>query len=128
MSKLTVTMGIPASGKSTAALPYGAFMVNPDAIREEIAGDASNQDRNDEVFVEAHRRVMQGLQGGFDMVFDATNVRASSRARLLEIARDAEAETELIVFDVPLDEAKRRNAQRERVVPEHVLDRMYRQF
>lgn len=126
---LTVLMGIPASGKSSFATRHH-YVVCPDTIREEMFGDASHQGDNDKVFAEAHWHVRQLLAQGAHVVFDATNVRADSRAQLLDLAKQHPSDTRLVVVGrkLSLEEIKRRNAGRERVVPEPVLDKMYKQF
>lgn len=125
-------MAIPGAGKSTwieqQGPPAGVTVVSPDEIRLALTGDMSNQDRNAEVFAEARRQAAEALAAGDDVVWDATNVTARARADILSIAKAARAHAELVVLDVPLAVAKERNAGRERVVPEDVLDRMFGQF
>ena len=137
MPDLIALMGIPASGKSThieqMKLDYFARgenveVVSPDQIRLQLTGDMSNQDRNSEVFMTAHALAGMYLRQDKTVIWDATNVTARARRDILKTAAEANALAKLVVIDTPLTTARQRNAARDRVVPEHVLDRMYRQF
>lgn len=126
---LHVMMGVPGSGKSTVAdklvQEHNAIRVSPDEIRRMLTGDPSNQERNAEVFDHAHRMTKSNLAQGNHVVFDATNVQAKARRGLLDIANGVGAKKHLHVVDPGLDTAKFRNQNRERVVPDEVLDRMH---
>jgi predicted kinase len=128
---LCVLMGIPACGKSTYAAKMerdGWIVVSTDRVREQLTGDESAQWRNDEVFKVAHEMIRSLLLDGNNVVFDATNVRASSRHELIDIASAVGALTELHVINTPWFVCLERNKIRERVVPEHAMDRMRDQF
>jgi predicted kinase len=127
---MTALMGIPASGKSTLveSIP-NTEVICPDEIRRELTGDRGDQSRNDLVFNTAHERLFNALHEGRDVLFDATNVTASARKALLDIADDAGAETRLIVIRTPFEECKMRNLARVRhQVPAHVMDLMHERF
>lgn len=124
MSKLVILVGIPGSGKSTWAksmLPDFVY-VSSDDIRESM-GDVTDQSRNSEVFGTFHRRIEMNLRIGNDVVADSTALDERARTTLRALARRNDAEVHLVVF-ANLDQAVVRNAQRERVVPEHAMVRM----
>ncbi len=134
MPDLVVLMGIPGSGKSSFVQEQlevcdsmdwdRPVVVSTDKIRLELTGDAENQTRNGEVFRLAHHRTVTALLLGYDVMFDATNVTASARKDLLDIAKDAEADTTLMVLRVPFEECLRRNGDRDRVVPLDIMVKM----
>jgi predicted kinase len=129
---LIALMGIPGSGKSTLAREFmdaeDYTLVNPDTIRQELTGDMTDQSRNEDVFLIAHQMARLALGQGKDVLWDATNVTQRARTDLLADAIATNASSILVVVDVLLPTAKERNAARDRVVPEHVLDRMFGQY
>ena len=129
---LTLMVGISGSGKSTHAAKlaraYPADIVEPDAIRLELTGDASDQSRNGEVFRLAHSRTEAKLRSGISVVVDATNLDRKTRSKWIAIARRCAAEAHAIVVDTPVDVAKNRNNIRERVVPLGVIDKQARRL
>ena len=124
---LTLMVGVSGSGKSTHAAKLAqtlpADIVEPDAIRLELTGNASDQSRNGEVFRLAHTRTEAKLLAGIDVVVDATNLDRKTRAEWLAIARRCGAEARAVVVDTPVDVAKKRNLSRSRVVPLDVIDK-----
>lgn len=129
MKKVIMGVGIPGSGKTTVLKEFasknGYTYISPDDIRVEITGTAEDQSKNREVWQTAHQRLRESLELGDTVVFDATFTVASQRREFIEFARECGAhKVQAVVLDVELETAKERNAQRERVVPEHVLDRM----
>jgi len=130
MTVVTVGIGIPGSGKTTFLGKdlNESFYICADDIRKELTGNASDQGRNNEVWELLYERVHDILMGEDSLVIDVTNTRRSDRRKMIEFCHEHGAEVHGIWFDTPLDVCKERNALRERVVPEHVLDRMHRQL
>lgn len=125
--------GIAGSGKSTLAKEYAkrynAIVVSTDAIREELFGSAAVQKFNDLVFKTAYSRIKEGLVHKRNVIFDATNIYKKDRISLLKFIEPFNRGFKIIlVLKTPLEEAKKRNQNRERVVPEEVLERMSKNF
>lgn len=126
---LYTLVGIPGSGKSTRARELAAekncVIVSSDDIRAELYGDASEQGNAKEVFGLAYERIRTNLEEGRDVIFDATNISKAKRKKIFNISPKNTVHI-AIFFNVPLDVCKERNARRERIVPESVLERMHR--
>lgn len=123
-------VGIPGSGKTTVLSEVAEHLdisrISPDEIREELTGSEASQSVNAEAWDEAYLRVQTALELGHSAIVDATHAEAFRRPQTVEMYRSFGAATVVaVVFDTPLDIAKQRNAERERVVPEHALDRMH---
>lgn len=134
MSKnvLIVMSGLPASGKSTYSewlTESGIFQrVCPDLIRKELYGDESIQGDGEKVFKIAHRTIRDYGCLSENVVFDATNIDRKTRIKLVEEMRGY---FDIIIckyFSTPLYICKIRNRERERQVPEEVLESMERRF
>ena len=132
---LILTHGLPASGKSTWAEKRvresdGAVVrVNRDDLRTEIAGasyhrGAPNQKIEGRVTQEQHKRIKAGLAQDKTVISDDTNLNPRFMRQLATIAHAYNAPVHNQYFDVPVDECKRRNRNRDRVVPDEILDRM----
>lgn len=123
-------VGLPGSGKSTRAERYrewGYVIHSSDAIREELFGDAGEQTNAKMVFDVLHERVMNDLKSGKNVVYDATNVERYRRVEFLQKVAGLNVKGLRKVceyIDTPIDKCKERNRNRDRVVPEDVIDRM----
>lgn len=145
---LHILCGIPGSGKSTWARQQEGTVISTDGIRGELFGDESMQysDRflreqgydpaamserqkagacSQKVFSIAKRRATEAIRKG-DVYFDATNISPKGRLSLLEGIPHDRAFAD--VADVPLSVAMKRNAKRERHVPEEVIRMMHGRF
>jgi len=124
---LSIMIGISGSGKSTYA--YGlktslrAELVETDAIREELTGNASDQSQNYKVFQIAKKRVNDFLRQGKNVIIDATSLSTRDRKDWIKIGKDNEAEIRGYFIDTPIDVCKSQNRKRSRKVPEEVIDR-----
>ena len=92
--KLFMLIGLPGSGKSTFVRNRVKFyddcnktrleIVSSDDIREELYGTRSCQKDPARVFEIAHERIINSLEQGWDVIFDATNITRKNRASLLK--------------------------------------------
>lgn len=126
-----ITIGCPGSGKSTWIKKQNfpqedSVIVSMDDIRLELTGDTSDQSRNAEVAGIAKSRYRSALQNEVPIViWDATNTQRKYRRELIEVAKENGYEVVGVWFDIPLEVAKARNSGRDRVVPDHVIEKMY---
>ena len=134
MSKnvLIVMCGLPASGKSTysewLAINANFHRVCPDIIRKDLYGDENVQGDGKKVFSIAHYQMatIGNLDG--NVVFDATNINANRRKKLVKEMRPY---FDVIIckwFSTPLNICIKRNFSRERQVPYEVLKQMAENF
>lgn len=76
-------VGLPYSGKSCYAEKlkeeFNAVVHSSDAIREEILRDVQDQNNNGKVFDVLHRRVIEDLSNGRNVIYDATNINYKRR-------------------------------------------------
>ena len=85
MTKLILLVGVPGSGKTTYAKRLvretpNTTHVSSDAIRKELYGDESVQQNPRIVFEVMHKRTIEFLKAGANVVFDATNLTKRDRA------------------------------------------------
>lgn len=130
-SKVILTCGVPAAGKTTWAENFiknktDSYVIETDAIRKELTGSYEDQTQNKEVFKIAHARLGEALRDNIEyIVFDATNLKVWSRDAIIEIAKKYKAEVHCVYFSVPLATCFKRNDERERHVPDHVIVHMF---
>lgn len=119
--------GVPGSGKSTYAKKHfpNAHIVSTDDIRMELFGKYEvPKDKARLVWETAWKRIAENIKSdGADIVFDATNTVIQARARVLSHV-PSEIHKVAIVMKTPVSVAQARNADRERVVPPQVINRM----
>ncbi|QDG53925.1 HD domain-containing protein [Persicimonas caeni] len=122
---LVVLCGPSGSGKTTWArhhLPEH-HVVSMDDIREELTGDTADQSRNGEVRQIAKEQLKDHLRNHRKVVWDATNLRRDFRGLPLGLGFDYDAFTTLVCFHMEPGEFRRRNRERDRSVPDAVLDK-----
>lgn len=125
---VAMAVGIPGSGKTTVLKKLAAKLevvyVSPDEIREEVTGSQHDQSANAQVWNIAYGHVKAALQAGMSVIIDATHaLHRSSAAK--QYRSFGAASVIAITFTVPLAVAKQRNAARDRMVDEAVLDKMH---
>lgn len=129
-SNFIMMVGPPGAGKTKIAddicNQFENFtIVSPDKIREEITGDMRNQGQNDIVFGEVYIRLKTKLDEGFNVIYDATNCRTTYRYKILDVVRGHTEKIICVMSTTPMSECLRRNDERDRFVPEDVIERMY---
>lgn len=130
MTKLTMTIGLPASGKSHWAVQQGAIVVNKDDIRARLerVGWIWTRENERQVELERDLDILNGLLVERENVISSdTNFAPKHEARLRELAIMAEASFEIKDFrDVPIWTCMKRNDQRvgKARVPEAAISSM----
>lgn len=135
---LYVLCGPSYCGKSTyanelknhiSAHGTNVTIINPDSIREELLGDASDQSHGDLVFKTAYQRVEEALSNNDIVIFDATNLTLRARKPLIEIAKRYNEMVIAIVFkDLSMGELVSRYTARERKVPLEIVEKQRQKF
>lgn len=132
--------GIPGSGKSTFAEEQKEFyesqgkttlIVCPDKVREKWYGDASIQGDGNAIFSYCHEEILNNLDAGNNVIFDATNIHSKDRRKLLrKIDMFVHQNVQKIIyyFPITINEALDRQENRDRKVPKDVVERMYNNF
>ena len=132
MSKVIILQGCPAAGKSTWAREFVKgkkdwVIVNRDSIRE---GRGDYWIPEQEKFISELEvfHIRKALEYGLNVIIDATNLNPTTLAKWDAIAKEFSAEVEIKSFDIPLDEAIRRDSERSRSVGEKVIRDFYNRY
>lgn len=141
MRILLLLRGAPGCGKTTWVEENGLknYTLSSDDIRimyqspvMGIDGQMKiSQDNDDAVWKTLFRILRSRMQRGDFTAVDATNARTSELNRYKELCAEYRYRVYCVDFTtVPIEEVKRRNAEREdfRRVPERVIDTMYARF
>ena len=83
------------------------------------------------VFATMFYRTVRALENNLNVIYDATNVNRKLRINTLNRLKQAVSKpfiTEAIVVYTDIAEVKRRNASRDRVVPEYAIDNLLKNF
>ena len=125
MANLYVLIRLPGSGKSTLAHKVfsDCVIMESDALRQELFGDAADQQNPELVFSLLNQRTADALAAGKNVCYDATNYLKAYRKSMLDIV--PENVRRIAVFlDVDPSVCRKRNAQWERVVLDSVIESM----
>lgn len=140
MSRLVITRGLPASGKTTFARAWVAedvqsrARVNRDDLRASLfAGHGVLGHTLEEVVTTAQRAQVQALlERGTSVVVDDTNLRLRFARAWAEIAADVGAEFEVHDLPTPVEECIKRDEARQaagqRFVGRAVIEDMAKRF
>lgn len=130
-NSLVVMIGVSGSGKSTFTKQHFAAtqIVSSDFCRALICDDENDQSVNQEAFELLHWLVTKRLALGKLTVVDATNVKATSRQPLLNLAKTYSVPAIAIVFNFDLEFCLQQNAQRiHRVVPTEIIAEQFQEL
>ena len=128
---LVLLVGPAGSGKSTWARRHvrAGAVLSSDDFRALVADDATDQAATADAFRALHAVARARLRRGLLTVVDATNLTASARRALRQLAARAGRPTMAVVFDVSLERCLAQNAARsDRRVPEDVVRRHHGQL
>ncbi len=139
VSSLVLFIGIPGSGKSTLAQQLmtvrpGFVWISTDRIRAQLFGDEAIQGSWVQIWNEVQRQLRESLrqihQGDAQgVLYDATNVVRRERRQVLASFRQIGFQHITGWWiDVPLSVCLQRNQQRDRQVPDDIIQRMHRRL
>lgn len=131
MTECVFTVGIPASGKTYWANHQSGFQViDSDSIREELWGNACDQQNPTKVFETMFKKTCNMLQAGNSVIYCATNISFKHRVNTLTRLKKKFPKTffRCVIFNTPVDICKEMNRSRARQVPEWVFERQIRSF
>lgn len=134
MNKPTLVMmvGLVGSGKTTYAKKLAeemtATVFSSDELREEMFGDVDNQENNQKLFQELHKRIKECLKSGNNAIYDATNISSKRRRGFLNELKNIDCCKKCVIMATPYKQCLENNRHRDRVVPEWVIERMYRKW
>lgn len=135
--KFYMLCGLPASGKSHYALDFQRIMsnetnekaviVSSDNIRKELYGDENIQGNPEEVFNLVHERILQSLNNGVNVIYDATNLKRKYRLGILNKLPKF-IKTECRIVWKPIYQCIKDDSNRERSVGKKVINKMVQGF
>ena len=122
--EVTVLCGLPGTGKDSfiGRNCPGLPVVSLDDIRNEL--DIKPTENQGMVAQKAIEQAKVYLRDHQPFVWNATSLTRMARARILGLCGDYKASANIVFLETPWKENLRRNAAREAVVPQAVIDRM----
>ncbi len=136
MKTLYITVGCPASGKSTYVKNYvddnkqNGMYLSSDELRAKFGSGESDQTCTNQVFSYIKQKISEILQDKNDgyLIIDATSINKKNRREYIELAKKNKSKIVAWVFERNRDILIDRNKNRDRVVPIWVIDRMISQY
>jgi predicted kinase len=119
--------GLPGGGKSTWVKQNAGDVpiVRMDDIREELGVDPSDDRQKDTILRISRERAIELLRKKTPFVWDQTNLTKEFRATSVALAATYGARVKIVYCEAPTyRETLRRNRERDRNVPEAVIDNM----
>ena len=123
MPEMLMLIGLAGAGKTSFAnsLKPGYVIHSSDTLRKELYGDESDQEHNQELFQELHRRIKRDLAEGKSIVYDATNLKRKRRMAFLGEIKKIPCKKSAYMIMSTCGDCLERNTSRERKVPAKVI-------
>lgn len=120
-SRMLMVSGLPGAGKNHFLRAHHPDLpvIELDALRAEMG--ISPTDNQGRMIQEAFERARVYLRAGQDFAWNSTSLSRVTRQKIVKLAREYDAHIDAVSIDVPLDVARRRNADRSEPVPDAVL-------
>jgi len=125
---LLVFIGCPSCGKSTLANELikqnpNYHIVSTDKARAQLFGDEFIQGNWQQVENEVFRQIKDHINAGHSIIYDATNAKPVWRRELIQKLKQlGEIDIIGLHLQTPLEICKQWNQQRQRQVPESVIE------
>jgi predicted kinase len=136
MKTLYITIGCPASGKSTYVKKYvednqqTGMYLSSDELRAKFGSGETDQTVTPQVFSHIKLKITEFLTNvvGDYLIIDATSINRKNRRDYIDLTKNNDARIVAWVFERPRNVLVERNKNRDRVVPEWVIDKMLNQY
>jgi len=128
--KVTMLVGLPASGKSSYIKNKHGVIISSDEYRKKLYNDVNNQTNNTELFKKMFDDCVVALKNNSDVFYDACNINYKRRRQFVsEIKRLVpNAICECLLVVTPYENCLYNNSNRPRSVPENIILKMYLNF
>ncbi|MBE9221757.1 WYL domain-containing protein [Cyanobacterium stanieri LEGE 03274] len=123
-------IGVPASGKSTFAkllAQTGNYqIISTDTVRKQLYGDEIIQGNWQEIEQKVIEQIKQAYDKNLPIIYDATNTKRPWRFDFLNKIRERVGKIDWVAWylNPDVDTCKKRNQERDRQVPEYIIDEM----
>ncbi len=143
MTTVTLTIGVPTSGKSTWANEecvrdrYKTVQLNRDDVRIALFLGSDRSLYNEYTFMNKCEVVVTAVQlegarravtAGLNVIISDTNLSAATRRMWKKFAEEHDSEYVEKFFHISRATADARNLNRDVTIPEDVMDRMYTKY
>ena len=131
--KIILTIGIPASGKSTWRKKFlrddrDYVCVSRDDYRLMLSGAQILDPKGEKMVTEmVNNAIALAVRSKYNVIVDQTNVNLKYLNAMVEFCEKL-ADVEFKIFDIPLKVAIERDKKREATVGEEVIKRMYKNY
>ena len=127
--ELIIMVGAAGTGKTTHAQKHakanGHIWLSSDHNRARLGTSESDLTVSKQAFKLMEKEARENLAAGRSVIIDATFTTPKARAPFVKIGREFGAKIIAHCMQTSLAEAKKRNNNRERVVPEFVIVGMF---
>ena len=128
MTKFTMLVGVPSSGKSFYAKELlkeeQALLFSSDEIRRKSKLDVTKPEDNTRLFDNIYKTMREALKRGYNVVFDATNPSRKKRRYFLEMIQHLNVDKTCIAVMRKPENCLITNKQREYPVKEEIIKAM----
>lgn len=133
-----ILVGLPGTGKSTWTRNFSTeddFIISTDDILE-LIGNKYRMTYNqlfDNITYSFAEKMMykiakHAMNSGKAIIWDQTNLTIKSRAKKIQLLREADYTISARVFHIPNDHVQRLAGRKDKIIPEHVLQSMLNKF
>lgn len=125
MSKLTMMVGIPGSGKTTYANKIRSeynIILSLDELREVIYGNANQQGKQEVSYF--FTLLKEAVKHNKSILVDNTNLVHERRLEIIKLCPGYSID--IIVMQTPYNVCLKRNKERTRQVPDNVIGSMFK--
>jgi predicted kinase len=125
-------IGVAGSGKSYWAHEFGKLMsikvFSSDQMRKKLYGSEEVQKNPRLVFDKLYAEAGSYVKRGHSVIIDATNLTPKVRKNIFKAFEDYDCEFIAIVMNTDLEVCLKRNVERNRHVPQEVIEKMYKRM